>query len=186
MKRLFIITYLFLCFLQISAQTETSRISVLIGEMISWDLVEKGHSTKNEYGNGLMGIGGTPNKFRLCYRVCDVLYGDCSSDTIEATYYYRVYSELPGFPQYKYAFIPVLRNSKDEYEIIQMEDARKTIDEQWVLVKPVLGLPDYFNKNKLKVELKEPDPKCEYGVNALEVLPALIERIEELNEHNHR
>ena len=67
-----------------------------------------------------------------------------------------------------------------------MEDTRKTIDEQWVLVKPVLGLPEYFNKNKLKVELKEPDPKCEYGVNALEVVPALIERIEELNENIHR
>ena len=69
MKRLFIITYLFLCSLQISAQTEISRISVLIGEMISWDLVEKGHSTKNEYGNGLMGIGGTPNKFGSAIRL---------------------------------------------------------------------------------------------------------------------
>jgi len=54
MKRLFIITCLFLCSLQISAQTEISRISVLIGEMISWDMVEKGHSTKMEYENGLM------------------------------------------------------------------------------------------------------------------------------------
>lgn len=178
MKRLlFILTCLFLCSLQISAQTEKARISIFVGEMLSWNLVEKGHSTKKEYGNGLMAIDGTPNKFRLRYKVYDVLFGDCLSDTIEATYYYRVYSELPGFPQYKYAFIPVLRNSKDEYEIIQMEDARKTIDGQWVLVKPVLGLPDYFNKNKLKVELKEPDPKCEYGVNALEVVPVLIERI---------
>ena len=187
MKRLLIIfTCLFLCSLQISSQTEKARISVLIGEMLSWDLVEKGHSIKKEYGNGLVAIDGTPNKFRLRYKVCDVLYGDSSSDTIEAIYYYRVYSELPGFPLYKYAFIPVLKNSKDEYEIIQMEDARKTIDEQWVLVKPILGLPDYYQKNKLKIELKEPDPKYKYGVYALEVVPVLVEKIEELNDNIYR
>ena len=69
MKRLFIITFLFICSLQISAQTEKARISIFVGEMLAWNLVEKGHSTKNEYGNGLMGIGGTPNIFRSAIRL---------------------------------------------------------------------------------------------------------------------
>lgn len=165
---------------KIFAQTEDMSISILIGEMLSWELVEKGQFKKVDYGNGLIGIGGTLNKFRLRYRVCDVLYGDCSSDTIEASFYYRVYSKLPGFPIYKYAFIPVVKNSKDEYAITQMEDARKTIDDKWVLVKPVLRLPDYYDKHKMNIKLKEPDPKHEYGIYALEIAPLLVERIKTL------
>lgn len=186
MKILIYITFLLISSssLQISAQTENSRISIVIGEMLSWNLAEKGQFIKYEDGNGLTTIGGTSNKFRLCFRVCDVLYGDCLSDTIEAFFYYRVYSELPGFPQYKYSFIPIIKNSKDEYEIFQMEDVRKTIDEQWVLVKPIMGLPDYFSKNRFKIELKEPDPKCEYGIYAIDVVPVLINRIEELNKRS--
>lgn len=186
MKRIFYIIFLLICSYEISAQTENIRISMLIGEMLSWDLVEKGNYVNRNYENGLITIEGTPNKYHLRFRVCDIIFGDCSSDTIDAIYLYRVNSKLPSFPLYKNSFISIIKNSNDENVIIQMEDARKTIDGQWVFVKPILGLPDYYNKNKKKIELEEPDPECKYGVYALEVVPVLVEKIEELNDNIYR
>lgn len=163
------------------AQAGDSVVSVLIGETLSWELIEKGKMwTVHHEGNNITSVRSTPNVFRIKYRICDVLYGDYPSDTLEALYPFRIYTNLPGFPIYKYSFIPIIKNNKGEYVINQMEDVRLTKEGEWVLISPILLLPNYFKENKQRVELKEPDLKYEYGVPASIAAPILVEKIKEL------
>lgn len=53
-------------------------------------------------------------------------------------------------------------------------------EREWVLISPILLLPNYFKENKQRVELKEPDLKYEYGVPASIAAPILVEKIKEL------